>query len=257
MLPNLFLLLPLLFVIQSPGHVIGKLHKRVLVISLDGFHYDYLNKFNLPAFQSFAENGLHAVNGLKSMMTTKTLPIHWSLATGMYQEQTGFVGNWMYDPKWNESFKMNKTGLTDSRWLNGEPIWITAKKQGKKTGVLDWIGSDVDMVKNASLSDGKEGFPDKYHKYNSSRTFTQRLDLVYDWFIDDHLDLVMMYHPEPDETGHNTGAGSDAVGQKLMEMDQEFHKFMNKLNGHPILQSKLTIILLSDHGMANYSSNSI
>ena len=254
---------------------------RVLVVSLDGFHYDYLNQFDLPNFQSFAEGGLHAVNGLKSFMTTKTLPVHWSLATGMYQEDTGFVGNWMYDPTWKESFKLNKTGLRNDRWLNGEPIWITAKKQGRRSGILDWIGSDVEMTgkkgsekMNAEKTnpeeidsekvttenppeisgggvDGGQGFPDKYYKYNSSRTFREKLDIVFDWFTGDDLNLVMMYHQEPDDTGHRTGAGSDAVGQVLKDMDHEWHLFMHKWNGHPNIRNELTIILLSDHGMVN------
>lgn len=244
---------------------------RVLVVSLDGFHYDYLNQFDLPNFQSFADGGLHAVNGLKSFMTTKTLPVHWSLATGMYQEDTGFVGNWMYDSTWKESFKLNKTGLRNNKWLNGEPIWITAKKQGRRAGILDWIGSDVEMTEkkeseksNTEKSnaenqneisggeiDGGQGFPDKYYKYNSSRTFREKLDIVFDWLTDEDLDLVMMYHREPDNTGHKTGAGSYAVGQVLKDMDHEWHLFMRKWNRHPNIRNELTIILLSDHGMVN------
>ena len=52
---------------------------------------------------------------------------------GNYEESHGIVANSMYDPVFNATFHMS---TVEERWWNGaEPIWVTAKKAGRKVGM--------------------------------------------------------------------------------------------------------------------------
>jgi ectonucleotide pyrophosphatase/phosphodiesterase family protein 1/3 len=177
----------------------------LVIVSLDGFRSDYFNRGLTPYLCSLASSGVRA-KFLQSQFPTKTFPNHYSIVTGLYPESHGIVHNRFYDPILNDTFSIGGNSSDDPRWWNeGEPIWVTAKKQQVKTATFFWPGSDVEIRKMR---------PDYWHRYNSSVPWSDRVKAVLEW-----LDLpdskrpsfIAMYVEEPDHTGHTSGPQSQEV----------------------------------------------
>jgi predicted AlkP superfamily pyrophosphatase or phosphodiesterase len=108
---------------------IKDLKPTVILISLDGFRYDYLDKYQPLVLNKLAGEGVRAKWMIPSF-PTKTFPNHYTIATGLYPEHHGIVENNVYD--FGEVFKMDdRKQVRDPRWWLGEPIWVTAEKQGQ------------------------------------------------------------------------------------------------------------------------------
>ncbi|OWF51868.1 bis(5'-adenosyl)-triphosphatase enpp4-like [Mizuhopecten yessoensis] len=214
-----------------------KYANQVLLVSMDGFRYDYPEKVATPNFDRMARNGVRAAY-VNNTFTTKTFPSHYSIATGLYDESHGIVGNHMYDPKYNEIFSMRSH---ETKWWDqGEPIWITTRKRGLRSGTLFWPGSEVEI----------QGLrPNTWYTYNESLPFDQRVDMVIDMLKKDKLNFVTTYFHEPDRTGHLFGPESVEVRNKIVEMDTLLGTLLDKLNASGLLET-VNLILTSDHGMA-------
>ena len=115
----------------------------VLIVSFDGFRSDYVDWYNTPNLDKIKSNGVMAKQ-LKPVFPTKTFPNHYSIATGMYVENHGLIGNQFFDKKLNEFYQMkDRKKVEDERFYGGEPIWSTAEKQGLKTASYFWVGSEA------------------------------------------------------------------------------------------------------------------
>lgn len=211
----------------------------LLVISLDGFRYDYLDRVEMKSLKKLSSNGVHATNGMKGIFSTITFPSHWTLATGLFEESHGIVANKFYDPIRRDTFNKSRT---ERFWWGGEPIWATAKKQGKKVGVYFWPGSNVDFGSNSK--------PDYWFDYNISVPLKTRTEAVTRWLTKEKIDLAMMYYHEPDKSGHGFGYMSDMVVKQLQDIDNHLVDLFDNLSKHSV-----NIIVLSDHGMVNETSN--
>src|SRR5687767_8843880 len=122
----------LVFFVSAQIKPIKDLKPTVILISLDGFRYDYLEKYNPPALNNLARNGVRAKWMIPSF-PTKTFPNHYTIATGLYPQNHGIVENNVYD--FGEVFSMSKRSeVQNPRWWWGEPIWVTAEKQGQIAG---------------------------------------------------------------------------------------------------------------------------
>lgn len=66
-----------LLIFSLNGLCLGK----VLVISMDGFRWDYINQVATPNFDAFAAAGTQA-QYINNTFITKTFPCHYSIATG-------------------------------------------------------------------------------------------------------------------------------------------------------------------------------
>ncbi len=74
----------------------------LLLVSFDGFRFDLLNASTTPHMWRFVQEGVFFANGLRSQYITYTAPNHASIATGLYEESHGIVGNEFYDPDTKE-----------------------------------------------------------------------------------------------------------------------------------------------------------
>uniref|UniRef100_T1EGT4 Extracellular Endonuclease subunit A domain-containing protein n=1 Tax=Helobdella robusta TaxID=6412 RepID=T1EGT4_HELRO len=233
---------------------------KLIVISFDGFKWDYLdfvkNSFNYstPNFDMLISSGVSISNdGVLNAFVTKTFPNHYSIATGRYEENHGIVGNSFYDPLFNETFDISSPDGTDSKWWDGksgklvEPIWITNQKCGcngtceceRYSGVVFWVGSDVE---------GQH--PTRFLHYNKSMDFKDRLIQLLEWFTDEEspINFGMVYFNEPDSTGHEYGPNSTEIAKKIIELDKLLGEFLEMLKEKKLMSS-VNIILTSDHGM--------
>ena len=226
----------------------GKNHKSayVLLISFDGFRADYIDKYYTPNFDRFINNGVTTI-GMKPVFVTKTFPNHYSIATGMYVENHGLIGNEFYDPILEESFSLSdRSKVEDPKFYGGEPIWVTAEKQGIKTASFFWVGSEAPI---------NGVYPSRWKRYDHDFPFESRVDSVASWFSlpsGQRPQLCLLYFHEPDETGHNFGPESPETEEMVESMDSIFGIILNKMSNLDIYP-QLNIIVLSDHGMADIS----
>ncbi|WAR23185.1 PDE-like protein [Mya arenaria] len=116
----------------------------LIVVSLDGFRAEYLLRNLTPTIQKLRDCGVHTPY-MRSVYPTLTFPNHYTIVTGLYPESHGIVGNSMYDFKYNETFFIGAKTTTNSHWWGGEPIWVTARKQGLKTASYFWVGSETNI----------------------------------------------------------------------------------------------------------------
>jgi len=102
---------------------------KLLLISIDGFHPDYVDKYETPNIDLLAETGVLA-DYMVPVFPTKTFPNHYSIATGLYTENSGLIANNMYDAEMDEYYSLgNREAVQDARWYGGEPIWVTAENR--------------------------------------------------------------------------------------------------------------------------------
>lgn len=218
----------------------------VLLISFDGFRADYLNWYHTPNFDRLATAGVKAY-GLKPVFVSKTFPNHYSIVTGMYIENHGLVGNTFYDPVFRETFRIgDRSKVEDARFYGGEPIWVTAERQGIKTASYFWVGS-------AAAVGGVR--PSIWKRYDHDFPFPARIDSVAAWFTlpqDIRPHLALLYFHEPDGTGHDYGPRAPETEKMVEAMDAVLGQVLDKMEALSIGDS-LNIIVVADHGMAAIS----
>ena len=134
-----------------------------VIVSLDGFRWDYPQMYDTPFFDRMAREGVKAT--MIPSFPSKTFPNHYTIATGLVPDHHGIVANTFWDPQRQELYKMsNLKTRNDASYYGGEPIWITAQKQGIKTGNIYWVGSDIAV---------KGQHPTYYHVYDQKPRLTQ------------------------------------------------------------------------------------
>ena len=117
----------------------------VILVSFDGFRYDYSEQLKTPNFDYLRDNGVKA-KSLKPIFPSFTFPNHYSIATGCYTDKHGILGNSFYDIKRKEtySYKIPST-VQDGSWYGCEPIWVTAEKNNIITASYFWVGSEAEI----------------------------------------------------------------------------------------------------------------
>src|SRR5579863_3955571 len=78
----------------------------VVLVSLDGFRYDYAEKYHATHLQAIGKAGA-AADGMIPSFPTVTFPNHVSIVTGQYPEHHGLVGNSFWDPALQQMYSMN------------------------------------------------------------------------------------------------------------------------------------------------------
>ena len=182
---------------------------------------------------------------MRSTFATKTFAIHWSIVTGLFEENTGILGNEFWDPVTKREFS-SKT-VTEAEWFSGDPVWSVASKQGKKSCVSQWMGSGVKEWGDDRLP------PDLLDPFVYSENVSSihaNLRVVEDFMQEQECDLSLLYFHEPDMSGHRVGAFSTGVRDTLSVLDSAFGAFFQRMASR--LESA-NVILLADHGMHNVS----
>lgn len=214
-----------------------------VVISLDGCRWDYPQWYHTPFFDRMAQEGVES--GLIPSYPSKTFPNHYALATGLYPDHHGIVANNFYDPSTGRYFSLSDAkAKMDPSFYGGEPIWITARKQGLRTAVFYWPGSDV-AIGNMH--------PDTYYPYDAKPhlTYAQRTSLILDQLQRDDArrpDLIMAYMEQPDASGHRYGPQAPQTRQAVCQMDSLLGALYQQIQQLPIAKD-VNFIVLSDHGM--------
>ncbi len=219
----------------------------LIIISLDGFRWDYPERYHLAHFDSIAAIGVKA-KSLQPCFPTVTFPNHYSMATGLYPENHGIVQNKFYDTELKQTYSIgDRNSVMDARFYGGEPIWVTAEKQGVKTAAFYWVGSEAPI----------KGIQPTYWKvYENKIPFHQRIDTVMYWLQlpeKERPHLLLFYLPEPDGISHSFGPYGKETISMVNYLDSLVWVFVNQLKSLPI-GNQINVIITSDHGMSELNS---
>ncbi len=222
---------------------IKDLKPTVILISLDGFRYDYLDKYQPKTLNQLAKNGVRAKWMIPSF-PTKTFPNHYAVATGLYPSNNGLVENNVYD--FGEVFTMSKRKEVENpRWWLGEPIWVTAQKQGQIAASYFFVGTETKI---------KGEQPSIWRVYNGRVPNQMRVDKVLSYLdlpVEKRPNIISFYFSDTDDVGHEFGPDAEETKYAVWSVDDNLKRLMDGLKARKIDQ-KVNVIIVSDHGMANY-----
>ena len=215
----------------------------VILISTDGFRYDYAKKYSAENLLKYSAAGVQAKAMIPSYPSI-TFPNHWSLITGLYPSHHGLVDNYFYDYTLKKSYAMSKKeNAEDGTWYGGVPLWALAEKQGMISAALQWVGS-------ASDAGGKR--PTYYYPYHEKFKPEEKVGKVIDWLKlpeDKRPHFIAMYFPEVDAAGHHFGPDSRETEIAVHSIDEAIGSLVKKVNGLGL--KDVNFIFVSDHGMMN------
>ncbi len=230
----------------APPQRITDLKPTVILISLDGFRWDYPDKYEAPNLQELIRGGVRAE--MIPSFPTKTFPNHYTLVTGLYPGNHGIVANNMWDDAMMEGFKMSdQAAVTDARWWGGEPIWLTATRQGQKSAAMFWPGSEA-------LIGGL--YPSYWQKYDDDMPHATRVA----WLLQ-QLDrpaaerptFNTLYFSAVDTAGHDFGPNTPEVRAAVTKVDTSIGELMAGLKQRGIFD-RVNLIVVADHGMSSVSN---
>lgn len=247
----------------SDGNSVHQIHKRIfsnsthnfyattIMISLDGFHPHYINSTNCPTMHQMLVNG-YAAPYMIPQFPSSTFPNHWTIVTGLHPSEHGIVGNTFYDPKLDLRF-VNvdpKSGLDPKFWQGGEPVWLTAARQGVNSAVHMWPGSEVPLN-----SEHKPLFVDKFNK---SESLSNKASRVMEWLDTDAIarrpELILTYVPIVDTIGHKYGIAGQNLTDAIRSVDHFIEMIKDGITQRN-LDDIVNLVILSDHGMAPTSKD--
>ena len=220
----------------------------VILISLDGFRGDYLEKYEPPNLRSLAREGVQA-KWMIPAFPSKTFPNHYTIATGLYPQNHGIVENNVFDKGFNAMFTMSKREeVQNGRWWLGEPIWITAEKQGQKSAPYFWPGSEAEIAGTR---------PTYWKPYDGKVPNDERVDTILSWLdlpLSERPTFLGLYFSDVDNAGHDFSPEAIETRDAVLKVDKELGRLIDGLKARGLFE-QVNLIIVSDHGMAPQDPN--
>jgi arylsulfatase A-like enzyme len=227
---------------NGPNTAAQQAKPYVILVSLDGFRYDYARIYHAPNLDALGERGASAPEGMIPAYPSITFPNHYTIVTGLYPEHHGIVANAFYDPvrKQVYSYRDEQT-VTDGTWYGGTPLWVLAEEQGMRSACFFWPGSEADV----------QGVrPTYYMKYDAKFPNRARVEQVLTWLRlppEKRPHFITLYFSDVDSAGHAHGPESPEVAAAVREVDDEVGRLVD---GVAKLNLRVDVIVVADHGMA-------
>ena len=212
-----------------------------ILISIDGFRADYLDRGITPNLSKLAAGG--ARGKLRPSFPTKTFPNHYAIVTGKRPDSNGIVGNNMIDPRRPDvrfSLGDPKQSLDPFWWDEAEPAWVTAGKAGVRSATMFWPGSEVAI---------HESRPPDWLRYDANVGYAQRVNTILDWMrrpADIRPAFITLYFEAVDDAGHRFGPDSAEVNAAISEVDK---RIGDLAAGLAAMDQPARIVVVADHGM--------
>ena len=238
--------LPLTHVDNGPNSAWAQGQHYVVLVSLDGFRWDYAVRDNATHLLALGKQGVWAPEGMFPSYPSLTFPNHYTIVTGLYPEHHGLVANEFFDPARQARYSMvDRQAVADGSWYGGVPLWSLAESQGMRTACLLWVGCEAKIA----------GFRPSYYAIFDGKT--QSTPKAEQARIDDVVALlrlpaadrphfIAVYYSEPDHQGHEFGPDARETREAALRMDGLVGKLRDALQatGLPI-----DLVVVSDHGM--------
>jgi predicted AlkP superfamily pyrophosphatase or phosphodiesterase len=214
-----------------------------ILVSIDGFRADYLDRGETPVLGALAADGARGT--MTPSFPSLTFPNHYTLVTGLRPDHHGVVGNAMEDPGIEGAFRSSDAGTAgDARWWNGAaPLWVSAERQGVRSAVMLWPGSQADI---------RGVRPSRWLPYDKAMTSARRVDGVLSWIDDRDLKpgLAALYLDVVDIEGHHHGPDSPQLHAATVEVDAAIGRLVEGLKARGLWEGA-NLVIVSDHGMAD------
>jgi len=210
----------------------------VVLLSIDGFAYDYLTTYQPKNILEFGKSGVQGK--LLPVYPSKTFPNHLSIITGVYPKKHGIIHNKFYHPTLGEKYYLG-SGKKNSAWLTARPFWSIAEENNIKSAVYFWPESEAI---------GQGSLPTYNIPYNKTASDVEHFDQIIDWlkFPEEQAPkFIISYFSSVDDAGHKFGLGSRELAQSVTNIDALFGYFTKRLQKE--ISQDVNVILLSDHGM--------
>lgn len=229
--------------LKVPGRHNSKEQQKkpyLILISADGFRYDYAEKYHALHLLKMGKQGVMAESMTPSFPSV-TFPNHYTIVTGLYPSHHGLVNNSFYDPVRNSNYSMgNKDKVRDGSWYGGTPLWVLAEQQQLMSASMFWVGSESAV---------KDVRPSYYYNFNDRMPVAQRIQTVKDWLMLPEADrphFITFYLSDADHAGHRFGPDAPETATAVQEVDSIMGALTTavKETGLPV-----NFIFVSDHGM--------
>lgn len=213
----------------------------LILISADGFRYDYITKYGATNLQRFSSDGVQA-ESMKPSFPSVTFPNHYSVATGMYPSHHGIVYNQFYDRNKKASYNMaDRKAVEQGGWYGGIPLWVLAEQQGMVTASYHFVGTEAPI----------QGiYPSYWYVFSNKIDIDRRIATVGNWLRLPEAErphLITFYMSNTDDAGHHYGPEAPQTRDAVQFVDAAIGKLVAEVQqtGLPV-----NFIFLADHGMA-------
>ncbi|HTX75103.1 MAG TPA: ectonucleotide pyrophosphatase/phosphodiesterase [Terracidiphilus sp.] len=238
--------LPLAHVDNGPNSPAAQQAHYVVLVSLDGFRWDYARRDGARHLLAIGREGVSAPEGMLPSFPSVTYPNHLSIVTGLYPEHHGIVANTFYDPARQARYSpRDPETVADGTWYSGVPLWSLAESQGMRTAALFWPGSEAEIA-------GKR--PTWYVRYAEAE-FTEAAEQARIQKAVELLKLppsqrphlIAIYLSDTDDAGHRYGPDAPQTRAAVLKVDAMVGRLKAAIDksGLPV-----DLIVVSDHGMA-------
>lgn len=213
----------------------------VILISADGFRYDYAEKYHAENLIKLRKSGVQATSMIPAFPSV-TFPNHYTIATGLYPSHHGLVYNQFYDRGRKESYSIgNRKSVEDGTWYGGTPLWILAEQQGMLSASYYFVGTEA-AIQNTH--------PTYWYRFGENTDINYRINKVVDWLklpeeIRPHL--ITFYFSDVDHEGHRYGPDAPQTESAVQLVDKAIGSLTEKIKA---LGLPVNYIFVSDHGMA-------
>ena len=215
----------------------------VILVSIDGWRWDYLDRYDAPTVARLAADGVRA-DGLIPQFPSKTFPNHYTIVTGLRLANHGIISNNMRAADVPGEFAMsNRDVLADSRWWGGEPIWNTLEQQGGIASAMFWPGSE------AAINGRHATY---WMAYDDDMSQSDRVGKILEWLKlpdDRRPTFLTLYYAEVDTSGHRYGPASEEVRAAIRDVDASLGQLVAGVRDLR-LDDRVHYVLVSDHGMS-------
>jgi predicted AlkP superfamily pyrophosphatase or phosphodiesterase len=222
----------------------------VILVSLDGWRWDYHTRFSAPNLERLIARGVRAERLIPSF-PSKTFPNHYTVVTGLYPGHHGIVSNNIKDPATGRRFSLsNRREVQDPLWWGGEPLWVRVQKEGRSAATVFWPGSEAPIL-------GQR--PQFWMEFDEGMPGPARVDQVLRLLRQPpgrRPALVTLYLEEVDTVAHDRGPDSGAVGDAVRRVDGYLGSLLQGLERAQLLDVT-DIVVTSDHGLAETSMSRV
>jgi alkaline phosphatase D len=242
-------LAPVIAVPNPPNAPAQQAKHYVVLVSLDGFRWDYPRKYGAAHLLKLGAKGASAPEGMLPVYPSLTFPNHISIVTGLYPEHHGIVSNSFWDPEREQTYVYSQTkSNSDGSWYSGTPLWVLAEQQGMRSACLFWPGSEAEIQ-------GKR--PSYYLHFDDKFDDEKRVDQVVAWLklpAELRPHFITLYYSNVDHAGHLYGPDSEEVRAAVHHLDTMVGDLQAKIAKTHL---PVDLVVVADHGMVTLRGNPV
>lgn len=214
----------------------------LVLVSLDGFRWDFQDLHETPALDRLTANGVRAEQMIP-VFPTLTFPNHYSIATGLYPAAHRLIGNTFPNADLSEWYSLGRReAVQNGAWYAGEPVWVAAEKAGMVTAAYYFVGTEANI----------QGIPMTYwHQFDASVPGLERVEQVIRWLSMPEAKrphFITLYFEDVDTATHGYGPGSEQSNAAIERVDSYLGALLDGIETLPDADD-VYLFVVSDHGL--------